>query len=64
MTKDLALFVLRLSGLGLAFGHGWQKVAMLSSGGGDRFVAGVEALGFPMPLVFAWAAGLAELVGG
>ena len=64
MTKDLALFVLRLSGLGLAFGHGWQKIAMLSSGGGDRFVAGVEALGFPIPLAFAWAAGLAELVGG
>ena len=64
MTKDLALFVLRLSGFGLAFGHGWQKIAMLSSGGGDRFVAGVEALGFPMPLAFAWAAGLAELVGG
>ncbi len=64
MTKDLALFLLRLSGFGLAVGHGWQKIAMLSSGGGDRFVAGVEALGFPMPLAFAWAAGLAELVGG
>ena len=64
MTKDLALFVLRLSGFGLAFAHGWQKMAMLSSGNGDRFVAGVEALGFPMPMAFAWAAGLAEFIGG
>ncbi|HXV63804.1 MAG TPA: DoxX family protein [Vicinamibacteria bacterium] len=64
MAKDVALLVLRLSGFGLAFAHGWQKVAMLSSGNGDRFVAGVEAIGFPLPIVFAWAAALSELVGG
>ena len=64
MGKDLALLVLRLSGFGLAFAHGWQKVAMLSSGNGGRFVEGVEALGFPMPVVFAWAAALAEFGGG
>ncbi len=64
MTKDLSLLILRLSGLGLAFAHGWQKIAMLSSGNGDRFVAGVEALGFPLPVVFAWAAALAEFGGG
>lgn len=64
MTKNIALLVLRLSGFGLAFAHGWQKVSMLASGNGDRFVAGVEALGFPMPVAFAWAAGLAEFAGG
>ncbi|HVR29189.1 MAG TPA: DoxX family membrane protein [Thermoanaerobaculia bacterium] len=62
---DLALLLLRLSGLGLAFAHGWGKVIALSAQGGDApFVAGVAALGFPFPLVFAWAAALAELAGG
>lgn len=64
MTKDVALFILRLSGFGLAFAHGWQKVSMLVSGNGGPFVSGVEALGFPMPMVFAWAAALAEFAGG
>lgn len=63
-TKDLALAVLRLSGLGLAFAHGWPKMAMFLGGEGDRFVQGVESLGFPYPIVFAWAAVLAELLGG
>lgn len=64
MTKDIALLILRLSGFGLAFAHGWQKVSMLVSGNGGPFVSGVEALGFPLPAVFAWAAALAEFVGG
>jgi len=64
MTKDLSLLILRLSGLGLAFAHGWQKISMLMSGNGARFISGVEALGFPMPTAFAWAAGLAEFAGG
>ena len=64
MKKDLALLCLRLSGFGLAFAHGWAKVAMLASGNGGPFVAGVEALGFPLPIVFAWAAALAEFAGG
>lgn len=64
MTKDLSLLILRLSGFGLAFAHGWQKISMLGSGNGDRFVAGVEALGFPLPVVFAWAAAFAEFGGG
>ena len=64
MTKDIALLVLRLSGFGLAFAHGWQKVSRLASGNGGPFIDGVEALGFPMPMVFAWAAALAEFVGG
>lgn len=62
--KDIALLVLRLSGFALAFAHGWQKVSALATGNGGPFLAGVEALGFPMPAVFAWAAALAEFVGG
>jgi putative oxidoreductase len=61
--RDLALLVLRLSGLGLAFAHGLGKLTGLA-GGEQRFVEGVARLGFPMPVVFAWAAALTEVVGG
>jgi putative oxidoreductase len=64
MARDLALLILRLAGLGLALAHGWSKVLMLASGGGDRFVQAVAGMGFPMPGVFAWSAALAEFVGG
>jgi putative oxidoreductase len=63
MRLDLALLVLRLTGLYLALGHGLGKVTALASGE-SGFVAGVERLGFPQPTVFAWAAALAELLGG
>jgi putative oxidoreductase len=63
MTRDLGLLTLRLAGLYLALGHGWGKVAALAAGQ-TRFVEGVAEMGFPMPLLFAWAAALAELVGG
>jgi putative oxidoreductase len=64
-NRDLALLVLRLCGLGLAVAHGWGKVVALSADGADaRFVGGVAALGFPLPLFFAWAAAIAELAGG
>ena len=63
-TRDLALFALRLCGLGLAL-HGWPKVVALSTeGAAAGFVAGVGRLGFPAPLLFAWAAAIAELAGG
>jgi putative oxidoreductase len=64
MKKDIALLLLRLAGLTFALWHGWGKISALATGGGDRFIAGVESLGFPMPAVFAWAAALAEFVGG
>ena len=62
-TSDLALLLLRLSGVGLALAHGLGKVTGLL-GGSDRFVEGVARLGFPAPGAFAWAAALVEVVGG
>jgi putative oxidoreductase len=64
MTRDVAVLILRLAGLGLALAHGWGKVAALAMGSGDRFVEGVASLGFPLPALFAWAAALAEFGGG
>ena len=63
MPLDVGLLVLRLSGLGLAIFHGWPKLSGLLAGT-SRFAEGVAAMGFPMPVVFAWAAALAETVGG
>lgn len=57
---DTGLLVLRLmAGLALAFAHGINKMPP-----SEGFVAGVEAMGFPLPWLFAWAAGIAEFVGG
>jgi len=64
MRHDVALLLLRLTGLGLALAHGWSKVAALSTGQGERFIEGVARLGFPAPGLFAWAAALAEFAGG
>ncbi|ATB32081.1 DoxX family protein [Melittangium boletus] len=47
-------------GLTLALAHGLPKVM----GDMSRFAAGVEQLGFPYPLFFAWCAALAEFLGG
>ncbi|MEP0546644.1 MAG: DoxX family protein [Rhodothermales bacterium] len=60
VVADAGLLVLRLmAGLALAFAHGTGKIPP-SAG----FIEGVEALGFPAPAFFGWAAGIAELVGG
>lgn len=64
VMTDAALLILRLSGLGLALAHGWPKIERFLSGQAGPFVEGVAALGFPYPTVFAWAAAVAELVGG
>jgi putative oxidoreductase len=57
---DLGLLVLRLfAGTALAFAHGIGKLPP-----SERFLAVVADMGFPMPVVFAWAAGLAEFAGG
>ena len=56
---DFGLLALRVfAGLSLAFGHGLGKLPV-SSG----FIEAVGNLGFPIPIVFAWAAVLSEFVG-
>lgn len=57
---DLGLLVLRVfTGLGLAFAHGINKMPP-----SERFIGGVIEMGFPLPIAFAWAAGLSEFIGG
>lgn len=46
-------------GLFMAFGHGLAKIP--PSG---LFVDGVMAMGFPLPIAFAWAASFSEFAGG
>ncbi len=60
ILSDLSLTTLRITmGLLMAGLHGSGKIPP-----SDKLIDGVTALGFPMPVLFAWAAGLAELVGG
>jgi putative oxidoreductase len=63
VARDMALLLLRLAGLYLALGHGLGKVIGLA-GGGSRLPDAVASLGFPVPILFAWAAALAEFAGG
>lgn len=59
-SLDAGLLVLRVfAGLSLALAHGVGKLPPSES-----FVSGVAEMGFPMPVVFAWAAGFSETVGG
>ncbi len=59
-ATDLGLLVLRLGfGLTLAFAHGLGKIPP-----SDGFVGATAAMGFPLPVVFAWAAALSEFLGG
>jgi len=62
-AKDYALLALRLAGLYLALGHGLGKILALTSGQ-DWWINAVTGLGFPFPVVFAWAAALSEFIGG
>ena len=48
-----------VAGLSLSLAHGMGKLPV-----SDKFVEGVGAMGFPVPVVFAWAAALSESVGG
>jgi putative oxidoreductase len=59
-TANAGLALLRIfAGISLAFAHGIGKVPP-----GEGLIAGAANLGFPMPVFFAWAAGLSELLGG
>ncbi|MDO8802880.1 MAG: DoxX family protein [Elusimicrobiota bacterium] len=60
VCTDTGLLLLRVAfGTGIAY-HGFGKV----TGDITKFAAGVAELGFPLPLAFAWAAALSELLGG
>lgn len=55
-----AITLLRFAvGILLAGLHGSGKIPPH-----ERFIDGVAALGFPAPIVFAWLAAIAELIGG
>lgn len=59
-ATSLGLAALRIFvGLALAFGHGRGKLPP-----SEDMIKGVGAMGFPLPVFFAWAAGLAEFAGG
>lgn len=59
-ATDIGLLILRLGvGLAMAFGHGIGKIPP-----SEGFVEGTAAMGFPVPVVFAWAAALSEFLGG
>lgn len=66
---DAGLLILRLgAGLTLSSLHGWGKLtgatAHLFQGQPWGFIGAVESLGFPLPILFALAAALAESIGG
>lgn len=57
---DVGLLALRLfAGLAISLAHGLGKMPP-----SDRFLSGVESMGFPLPGLFGWAAGLSEFAGG
>jgi putative oxidoreductase len=57
---NVGLLLFRASlGLIMAFSHGLGKIPVKPG-----FVGFVAKIGFPMPELFAWGAGLSELVGG
>ncbi len=57
---DFGLLILRLGiGIPLALAHGLGKVPP-----SEGFIEATASMGFPLPVLFAWAAGLSELLGG
>lgn len=64
VATDIGHLAIRLPGLSLALAHGWAKVTGMAAGEMTGFVEAVGAMGFPLPGLFAWAAALAEFVGG
>jgi putative oxidoreductase len=60
LVANVGLLFLRVfAGLSLSIAHGMQKFPP-----SDSFVAGVTAMGFPAPYLFAWMATLTETFGG
>ncbi len=60
LLAEAGLTVLRVAvGLMMAFGHGLGKLPP-----GEGFINMIDGLGFPLPIFFAWATGVAEFLGG
>ena len=58
-NSDLGLFLFRLFvGLTMAFSHGLGKIPPP-----EQLISGVESMGFPFAIGFAWAAALSEFIG-
>ncbi|MGB3541631.1 DoxX family protein [Rubrivirga sp.] len=59
-ATDIGLLILRVGiGLPMAFGHGLGKIPP-----SEGFIGATGDMGFPIPIVFAWAAALSEFLGG
>lgn len=59
LGPNFAMLIFRLSiGLSLAIAHGMKKIPPPQG-----FIDAVNLLGFPLPGLFAWAAGLSEFIG-
>ncbi|MCM0605947.1 MAG: DoxX family protein [Xanthomonadaceae bacterium] len=59
-NQDVGLLVFRLAiGITMAFSHGLGKMPP-----SEQLITGVTAMGFPVPVAFAWAAALSEFLGG
>lgn len=59
-AANAGLTLLRIfAGVSMAAAHGLGKMPP-----SEQFVGGVASLGFPVPAFFAWAASLAEFLGG
>lgn len=59
-AANAGLALLRIFvGVSLALAHGIGKIPP-----GEGIITGTANLGFPMPTLFAWAAGLSEFLGG
>lgn len=57
---NAGLALLRIfAGASLALAHGMGKIPV-----SDGFIENTAKLGFPMPVLFAWAAALSEFLGG
>lgn len=60
LFNEATITALRVvAGMLMAILHGTGKVPP-----SEQLIEGVSSLGFPAPVLFAWLAGLAELVGG
>ena len=64
ISGDIGLLVLRVTfGAYMAVQHGWSKLYSNGSWGpSQELITGVSDMGFPAPVLFAWATALAEFV--